>query len=91
MTEVIGWASSGILLITLVKQVYKQWKEGTGEGVSKLLFIGQFAASAGFLIYSILLENWVFTFTNAALTLNSIVGIGLSFYHRKRESSQGSA
>ena len=91
MTEVIGWASSGILLITLVKQVYKQWKEGTGEGVSKMLFIGQFAASTGFLIYSILLENWVFTFTNAALTLNSIVGIGLSFYHRKRESSQGSA
>jgi MtN3 and saliva related transmembrane protein len=91
MTEVIGWASSGILLITLVKQVYKQWKEGTGEGVSKWLFIGQFAASTGFLIYSILLENWVFTFTNGALTLNSIVGIGLSFYHRKRERTQEAA
>ena len=91
MTEAIGWASSGILLITLIKQVYKQWKEGTGEGVSKWLFIGQFGASAGFLIYSILLENWVFTFTNGALTLNSLVGIGLSFYHRKRQRSQEAA
>jgi hypothetical protein len=32
MTEIIGWASSLILLATLVKQVYKQWADGTAKG-----------------------------------------------------------
>lgn len=86
MTEIIGWASSVILLMTLIKQVYKQWKERTGEGVSKWLFIGQLFASVGFTVYSYLVGNWVFTVTNAILTVNNIIGLWLSFYFRKRES-----
>ena len=75
--EIVGWVSSVILLCTLVKQVYKQWKEGTKEGVSKWLFTGQLAASIGFTIYSVLTGNIVFIVTNSLLVLNSIVGIAL--------------
>jgi MtN3 and saliva related transmembrane protein len=90
MTEIIGWASSIILLFTLVKQVYKQWKEGTGEGVSKLLFVGQFLASIGFTVYSYLVENWVFTATNGMLIINNLFGLYLSFYFkRKKKRVQG--
>ena len=85
MTEIIGWASSIILLATLVKQVYKQWKEGTSEGVSKWLFVGQLAASTGFTVYSYLVGNWVFTATNSLLTINNILGIFIYFHHRRRE------
>ncbi len=88
MTEIIGWASSVILLMTLIKQVYKQWKERTGEGVSKWLFIGQLFASVGFTVYSYLVGNWVFTVTNAILTLNNIIGLWLSFYFRKKEGEK---
>jgi MtN3 and saliva related transmembrane protein len=88
MTEIIGWVSSGILLLTLIKQVYKQWKERTGEGVSKWLFAGQLAASIGFTIYSYLVGNWVFTITNGILTINNIVGLWLSFYFRKKENNK---
>ena len=84
MTEIIGWASSIILLLTLVKQVYKQWKDGETEGVSKWLFIGQLFASVGFTVYSYLVENWVFTITNALLTINNIIGISLYFYFVKK-------
>lgn len=84
MTEVIGWAASIILLMTLIKQVYKQWQEGTGEGVSKWLFIGQVAASIGFTAYSYLVGNWVFTVTNAVLIVNNFVGLYLSFYFKRR-------
>jgi uncharacterized protein with PQ loop repeat len=83
MIEVIGWASSLILLLTLVRQVYKQWKEGTSEGVSKWLFIGQLVSSIGFTVYSYLVGNWVFTVTNGALTINNIFGI-FAFYYFKR-------
>ena len=79
-TEIIGWASSIILLLTLIRQVYKQWKDGETEGVSSWLFIGQLLASIGFTIYSYADGNWVFIITNALLTVNNIIGICLYFY-----------
>jgi MtN3 and saliva related transmembrane protein len=87
MTEIIGWVSSIILLLTLIKQVYKQWKDGTGEGISKWLFIGQIIASIGFTIYSFLVGNWVFTVTNGLLTLNNLIGIYLYFHFRKNKKN----
>lgn len=88
MSEILGWASSLILLLTVGKQVHKQWKAGTSEGVSKWLFFGQIAASIGFLTYSILITNWIFIVTNSLMVLNSLVGIGILFYHRRRAGGQ---
>ncbi|MGI8410554.1 MAG: SemiSWEET family transporter [Pyrinomonadaceae bacterium] len=89
MIEIIGWASSIILLLTLVKQVYKQWSEGSSEGISKWLFVGQLLASIGFTIYSYSVGNWVFTITNGLLTINNIIGICLYFYFLKRRKQAG--
>jgi MtN3 and saliva related transmembrane protein len=72
--DLIGWSSSGVLLVTLARQVYTQWRERSTQGVSRWLFIGQLAASIGFLVYSVLVRNWVFVFTNAALLVTAIVG-----------------
>lgn len=83
MIEIIGWASSLILLATLIKQVYKQWTDGTSEGISKWLFVGQLAASLGFTVYSYLVGSWVFMVTNFLLTVNNVVGIFLYFYFKK--------
>lgn len=90
MTELIGWASSLILLATLIKQVYKQWRDGSSEGISKWLFVGQLAASTGFVIYSYLVESWVFLVTNSLLTINNIIGIGFYFYFRKDHEAKTS-
>jgi MtN3 and saliva related transmembrane protein len=91
MIEIIGWASSIVLLATLIKQVKKQWDSGTSEGVSKWLFVGQLVASIGFTTYSYLVENWVFTVTNGILILNNIVGIILYFHFAKRDKQAGKA
>lgn len=85
MTEVIGWASSFILLATISKQVYKQWKENTSKGVSKWLFIGQIAASTGFVVYSALVGNTVFIFTNSLLTVSAVVGLVISLRQKQEE------
>jgi len=83
--EIIGWFSSLILVVTIAKQVYKQWREGTSEGVSKWLFVGQISASLGFTIYSWLVRNWVFVVTNAVMLLNGLAGLAITLYHRRRE------
>jgi uncharacterized protein with PQ loop repeat len=81
--EILGWVSSFILVLTLVKQVAKQWKTGHSEGVSRWLFIGQVAASVGFLVYSLLIENWVFVVTNGLLVLNSLVGLFIVLWQKR--------
>ena len=89
MLQIIGWASSALLLATLINQVYKQWREGTSKGVSKWLFIGQLAVSIGFTVYSVGTGDAVFVVTNALLVLNSIAGIIIYFYHRRPAKSGG--
>ena len=88
MTEVIGWVSSIILLLTLIRQVYKQWQDGQIEGISSWLFVGQLLSSVGFTVYSYLVGNWVFTITNGILTLNNLIGIGLYFYLSKKNQDR---
>ncbi len=85
MTEAVGWVSSLILVLTIGKQVYKQWKEGSSENVSRWLFIGQTAASVGFLVYSWLVRNWVFVVTNAFMVVNALAGLAIVLHHRRKE------
>lgn len=84
MIEIVGWVSSFVLLLTLVKQVKKQWEDKTSEGLSKWLFIGQLVASVGFTVYSFSVSNWVFTVTNGLLTINNVIGIYLYFKYLKK-------
>ena len=85
MIEAVGWVSSLILVLTIAKQVYKQWQEGSSEGVSKWLFVGQMAASLGFTVYSWLVSNWVFVVTNAVMLVNGLLGLLIVLHHRRRE------
>lgn len=90
-TEIVGWASSLILVATIAKQVYKQWHEGSSEGVSKWLFIGQMAASLGFTIYSWLVGNMVFVVTNSLMLVNALAGFGIVLHHRKKRKGASSS
>jgi MtN3 and saliva related transmembrane protein len=74
MTELIGWIAATVLLATMGRQVYTQWRDGISQGVSKWLFIGQLAASLGFVMYSWRLGNWVFVTTNALMLLTAALG-----------------
>lgn len=94
MTDLLGWLSSAILVLTMVVQVHRQWSAGSSKGVSIWLFIGQAAASLGFLIYSARIDNWVFVVTNATTALAAAVGLTIVCVHRRRENrkaSQGAA
>lgn len=84
MIEIVGWASSGILLVTLITQIHKQWKLGTHKGVSKWLFIGQLTASIGFTAYSVGTGNVVFIVTNSFLAASAVLGIYI-YYHQGKK------
>jgi MtN3 and saliva related transmembrane protein len=89
VAEIIGWVSSFLLVLTIAKQVHKQWKEGSSEGVSRWLFVGQLGASTGFTVYSWLVGNWVFVVTNALMLGNGIAGLLIVLHHRRRAAAAG--
>lgn len=74
LTELIGWCAAAILLLTIGRQVYTQWRTRSTQGLSRWLFIGQLAASTGFVVYSWLVGNWVFVATNVLMLATSALG-----------------
>jgi uncharacterized protein with PQ loop repeat len=88
LADITGWASALILILTISRQVYKQWRTRSTAGVSSWLFIGQLAASTGFVIYSYLVENWVFVATNAFMLVTAVVGQLIYHSNRQREERQ---
>jgi uncharacterized protein with PQ loop repeat len=88
MAEAIGWLSSIILVLTLGKQVYKQWHEGSSQGVSRWLFLGQMAASLGFTVYSWMVGNWIFVITNSLMLVNGMLGYLIVLRHRRRPRAE---
>lgn len=83
-SDMLGWASSCVLVVTLFVQVRKQWRDDTSRGVSPFLFIGQLAASLGFLAYSVAIDSWVFVVTNALTSSAALCGLWITWRHRKR-------
>lgn len=90
MASLLGWISSFILLLTLLAQLHRQWKERSALGVSKLLFVGQLAAQVGFSVYSFLLDNDVFLFTNLVLVFVSLSGVYLTYKFKNEANSNSS-
>lgn len=84
--DVVGWISAAILVLTLSRQVYTQWRSKSVEGVSKWLFIGQLAASVGFTVYSFLVENWVFVFANIFIFMTAVAGELVYVRNRRRST-----
>jgi MtN3 and saliva related transmembrane protein len=86
--DAIGWLSSAVLLVTIGRQVFTQWRTRSDIGVSRWLFIGQLTASIGFSVYSYLLHNWVFLVSNLALLMTAVVG-EIIYLRNKKEAPCG--
>lgn len=91
MSDLLGWLSSLVLVLTILVQVHRQWSEGSSEGVSVWLFVGQGVASLGFLAYSLMIASWVFVVTNAITALASGAGIAIMLVHQHREPTASTA
>jgi MtN3 and saliva related transmembrane protein len=75
--------STVVLLATICRQVYSQWKSKATAGVSRWLFVGQISASVGFICYSYQLHNWIFMFSNSAMLITAILGEIIYISNRK--------
>jgi len=88
-TELIGWSAAAVLLLTISRQVYTQWRDRSTQGLSRWLFIGQLAASTGFVVYSWALGNWVFVMSNVLMLATAGVGQWIYVRNKRREDVSG--
>ena len=84
MVDLIGWFAAAVLLATIGRQVYSQWRDGSTKGLSRWLFIGQLTASIAFVIYSWILGNWVFVVTNVLMLVTAALGQWVYLANRRR-------
>ncbi|AAM41288.1 MULTISPECIES: hypothetical protein [Xanthomonas] len=82
--DLVGWLASAVLIATLIRQIYKQWRSDQNQGVSRWLFIGQITASLLFILYSALVGNAVFIVSNALILATGITGYVLQRIKLKR-------
>lgn len=85
VVDLVGWFSALTLLVTLIYQVGKQWRDRTNKGVTKWLFIGQLVASTGFITYSVLVDNIIFVITNSLIAAVAILGEYTYLRNRRRQ------
>ena len=87
----IGWLSTAVLVATVGRQAFTQWKSDSTAGVSRWLYVGQLVTSSGYVIYSFLLGNWVFVVSNLFLLVIAAVGQVLLIRNRANEGKYSSA
>lgn len=84
LTQAIGWGAVGALFATMATQAWKQWRDRVTQGVSRWFFVGQVAASALFLAYSVRMGDRVFIVGNALVLAAAITGGAILWYNRTR-------
>jgi MtN3 and saliva related transmembrane protein len=73
-----------VLLPTIGRQVYTQWRDGRSKGLSRWLFIGQITASLAFIVYDWQLGSWVFVATNVRMLVTATLGQWVYLTKRRR-------
>lgn len=86
--DIVGWAATVVLVLTIGRQAWTQWQSESTAGQSKWLFVGQIVASLGFVVYSAMLDNWVFVVSNAFLLVIAVIGQWLYHRNERRERRQ---
>jgi uncharacterized protein with PQ loop repeat len=86
ITELIGWTAATILLLTIGRQVFTQWRDRTTAGLSRWLFVGQLADSSGFVVDSWLLGNWVFVVSNVLMLATAGIGHWIYLLNKRSEN-----
>jgi len=80
----VGWLAAAILLATIARQVWTQWRSHTAAGVSKFLFAGQTAASVCFIVYSVATGDAVFIATNSLMLIAALLGQAIYWRNARR-------
>lgn len=77
--EILGYSAGFITSLTFLPQVVKTWKEKSAKDISLLMFVIAAINEVMWIVYGVLLNNWVIISTNAVVLSMSLIMIFLKF------------
>lgn len=74
-TDILGYAAGAVTTVTFLPQVIKTWKEKSAKNISLLMFVIAVTNEIMWIVYGILLNNWVIILTNSVLMVMALTMI----------------
>jgi MtN3 and saliva related transmembrane protein len=71
--DVLGYAAGAITSLTFLPQVIKTWKEKSARDISLMMFVIAAVNETMWIVYGVLLNNWVIILTNAIVLSMSLI------------------
>ena len=82
--EILGYAAGALTAFTFLPQVIKTWQSKSAKDISLTMFLIAFVNEIMWLVYGIMLDNWVIISTNAVMLLMSgfMIVLKLKYNHQ---------
>ncbi|MBL7731196.1 MAG: SemiSWEET transporter [Chitinophagaceae bacterium] len=87
IADIIGYTAGAITSLTFLPQVIKTWKEKSAKDVSMLMFVIAALNEVLWIVYGILLNNWVIIATNAVVLSMSLCMIYLKLRYDRNNGN----
>lgn len=73
--DILGYTAGFITSLTFLPQVIKTWKERSAKDISLMMFIIAAVNESMWIVYGILLDNWVIILTNVTVLTMALIMI----------------
>ncbi len=83
--DILGYSAGAITSLTFLPQVIKTWKEKSAKDISMGMFLIAATNEVMWIVYGVLLKNWVIISTNAVVLCMSLIMI---FFKLKYSAKQ---
>ena len=71
--EILGYAAGAVTCLTFLPQVIKTWKDKSARDISLMTFVIAATNEIMWIVYGVLLNNWVIILTNAIVLSMSLI------------------
>jgi MtN3 and saliva related transmembrane protein len=86
--EILGYTAGAITSLTFLPQVIKTLREKSAKDVSMMMFIIAVVNQTMWVVYGVLLSNWVIILTNAVILSMSLTMIFLKLRYSAEEDEK---
>ncbi len=81
--DILGYSAGAITSLTFLPQVLKTWKEKSAKDISLMMFLIAAVNEIMWIVYGVLLNNWVIILTNVIVLTMSLIMIYLKLRYNR--------
>ena len=80
--DILGYSAGAITSLTFLPQVIKTWRSRSAADISMMMFLIAAVNEVMWILYGVLLDNWVIILTNAIVLSMSMTMIYFKFRYK---------